>query len=267
MRRTPMESACPHPRRVRVERWPIAGAVHDQPRRQDRSRRWWSPNSPTAAIAAAANACPMRATARPSTACAAAIGAMAAESAQRPRSRAALQTAMPAGAARNALDCAFWDLAGQARGQPVHELAGLAAPQRAHHRLHDLARHAGGDGAGRRARPPTARCSRSSSAARGDPARIARGAARAAPRAELIVDANEGWTAGRSRARTSPPARKPASRWSSSRCRPDADDGAGARSRGRSRSAPTRACMTARRSPRSSANTTRSTSSSTRPAG
>ena len=43
--------------------------------------------------------------------------------------RQALQTAMPAGAARNALDCALWDLAAKASGKPVHELAGLPAPR------------------------------------------------------------------------------------------------------------------------------------------
>ena len=94
--------------------------------------------------------------------------------------REALQTAMPAGAARNALDCAFWDLAAKRAGRPVHELAGLAAPRRRHHRLHDLAGSARGDGGRPPPRPPTARCSRSSSAARGDPARIAAVRARGA---------------------------------------------------------------------------------------
>src|SRR5262249_54383904 len=43
--------------------------------------------------------------------------------------RERLQSAMPAGgAARNALDCAFWDLAAKRAGRPVHELIGLAAP-------------------------------------------------------------------------------------------------------------------------------------------
>src|SRR5258708_39218042 len=43
--------------------------------------------------------------------------------------RMALQQAMPAGAARNALDCAFWDLAAKRASKPAHELAGLPAPQ------------------------------------------------------------------------------------------------------------------------------------------
>jgi L-alanine-DL-glutamate epimerase-like enolase superfamily enzyme len=42
--------------------------------------------------------------------------------------RAALQALMPAGAARNALDCACWDLAAKQAGRRVHDLAGLAAP-------------------------------------------------------------------------------------------------------------------------------------------
>src|SRR5215213_4690102 len=42
--------------------------------------------------------------------------------------RKALQSAMPAGAARNALDCAFWDLEAKRAGRPVYELAGLPSP-------------------------------------------------------------------------------------------------------------------------------------------
>src|SRR3954471_8001729 len=43
--------------------------------------------------------------------------------------RSALQQAMPAGAARNALDCAFWDIEAKRAGKPAYELAGLAAPK------------------------------------------------------------------------------------------------------------------------------------------
>ncbi len=42
--------------------------------------------------------------------------------------RAGLQSRLPHGAARNALDCALWDLEAQQRGMPVWELAGLAEP-------------------------------------------------------------------------------------------------------------------------------------------
>src|SRR2546430_7834037 len=43
--------------------------------------------------------------------------------------RIALQTAMPAGAARNALDCAVWGLAAKRAGGPGHALAGPPPPR------------------------------------------------------------------------------------------------------------------------------------------
>ena len=43
-------------------------------------------------------------------------------------SRAELQALLPAGAARNAVDCALWDLEAKQAGKRVWELAGLAAP-------------------------------------------------------------------------------------------------------------------------------------------
>lgn len=42
--------------------------------------------------------------------------------------RAALYDALPPGAARNAVDCALWDLEAKAAGKRVWELAGLSAP-------------------------------------------------------------------------------------------------------------------------------------------
>src|SRR6266446_3528542 len=54
---------------------------------------------------------------------AAAIEAMAPDVA-RGLDRERLQSAMTGGAARNALDCAFWDLAAKRAGRPVHELLG-----------------------------------------------------------------------------------------------------------------------------------------------
>jgi len=42
--------------------------------------------------------------------------------------RAALADALPAGAARNALDCALWDLQAKRSGRRAWELAGMAAP-------------------------------------------------------------------------------------------------------------------------------------------
>src|SRR5206468_2325726 len=40
-----------------------------------------------------------------------------------------LQQVMPAGAARNALDCALWDWEAKASAKPVHVLAGLPEPR------------------------------------------------------------------------------------------------------------------------------------------
>lgn len=45
-----------------------------------------------------------------------------------PLTRAALQGALPAGAARNAVDCALWDLEAKRAGKRVWQLAGRAAP-------------------------------------------------------------------------------------------------------------------------------------------
>jgi L-alanine-DL-glutamate epimerase-like enolase superfamily enzyme len=60
-------------------------------------------------------------------------GALAMLEDMRPRVEAgltpeALQAILPAGAARNALDCALWDLAAKRAGRRVWELAGLPAP-------------------------------------------------------------------------------------------------------------------------------------------
>src|ERR1700716_2034390 len=51
------------------------------------------------------------------------------EALQRGRDRRALQAAMPAGAARNALDCALLDLEAKSSGQRVWNLLGRPAPE------------------------------------------------------------------------------------------------------------------------------------------
>jgi L-alanine-DL-glutamate epimerase-like enolase superfamily enzyme len=43
--------------------------------------------------------------------------------------RQALQSLLPAGGARNALDCALWELESKRTGKPVWQLAGLGAPR------------------------------------------------------------------------------------------------------------------------------------------
>ena len=107
--------------------------------------------------------------------------------------REELQRALPPGAARNALDCALWDLEAKRSGVPVWQLAGLDEPRpvtsaytlslESPERMREAARrHAarpllkiklGGEGATDVARLEAVR--------------------EGAPEARLIVDANEGW--------------------------------------------------------------------------
>ena len=54
--------------------------------------------------------------------------------------REGLQTAMLPGAARNALDCALWDLAAKQAGRPAHELAGTTIRYRSFFRAAGPAR-------------------------------------------------------------------------------------------------------------------------------
>jgi L-alanine-DL-glutamate epimerase-like enolase superfamily enzyme len=108
--------------------------------------------------------------------------------------RLALQAAMPAGAARNALDCAFWDLAAKQTGRRVHELAGLEIPKpRVTAFTISLAAPAAmAEAAERAAARPLLKVKLGGD---DDGKRIAE-VRRAAPKAELIVDANEGWNDG-----------------------------------------------------------------------
>jgi L-alanine-DL-glutamate epimerase-like enolase superfamily enzyme len=105
--------------------------------------------------------------------------------------RAALQGAMAAGAARNALDCALWDLEAKRSGRPVHRLAGLPPPRALVTALTiSLGTPAAmGDAAAKAAARALLKVKLGGD---GDPERIA-AVRRAAPRAELIVDANEAW--------------------------------------------------------------------------
>jgi len=106
--------------------------------------------------------------------------------------RAALQTAMPAGAARNALDCALWDLEAKRTRCRAYDLAGLAAPRplTTAYTISLAPAEAMAAAAKRAASRPLLKVKLG--AADGDADRIA-AVRRAAPQAELIVDANEGW--------------------------------------------------------------------------
>jgi L-Ala-D/L-Glu epimerase len=106
--------------------------------------------------------------------------------------RQALQHAMPAGAARNALDCALWDFEAKARGKPAHELAGLPAPRAlvTAYTISLGAPETMGEAAGKAA---ARKLLKVKLGGEGDPERI-RAVRAAAPGSELIVDANEAWT-------------------------------------------------------------------------
>jgi L-alanine-DL-glutamate epimerase-like enolase superfamily enzyme len=58
----------------------------------------------------------------------AAIEALRADIETRTLDRTGVQAALPAGAARNALDCAYWDLDAKRAGERAWSLAGLPAP-------------------------------------------------------------------------------------------------------------------------------------------
>jgi L-alanine-DL-glutamate epimerase-like enolase superfamily enzyme len=107
--------------------------------------------------------------------------------------RIALQRAMPAGAARNALDCAFWDIAAKASGRPVHALAGLPPP-RALITAYTISLDAPGAMADAARKASSRKLLKVKLGGQDDGARI-RAVRAAAPKAELIVDANEGWRA------------------------------------------------------------------------
>jgi L-alanine-DL-glutamate epimerase-like enolase superfamily enzyme len=120
----------------------------------------------------------------------AAIDAMRAPLAQG-LDRSGLQRAMPPGAARNAIDCAFWDFAAKRAGRPAHAMAGLPEP-----RPCVTAYTISLGTADAMAKAARAAAGRSLLKIKlgheGDRERLlaVRGAA---PHSELIVDANEGW--------------------------------------------------------------------------
>ena len=107
--------------------------------------------------------------------------------------REGLQDALPPGAARNALDCALWDLEAKQAGRPAWALAGLKAPRpcvtAVTLSLNTPERM--GRAAAARAAMPLLKLKVTGA---GDLERI-RAVRENAPKARLIVDANEAWTA------------------------------------------------------------------------
>ncbi len=104
-----------------------------------------------------------------------------------------LQSLLPSGPARNALDCALWDLEAKLTGTPVHERAGLDGPLQAVTTVFTIsldtpAKMAADAVANRHRDVLKLKLGRD-----GDPERVA--AVRdAAPDARISVDANTGWS-------------------------------------------------------------------------
>ena len=105
--------------------------------------------------------------------------------------RAAL-AAMPPGAARNALDCALWDLEARRMGRPVWALAGLRAPEPVITALTLSLDAPGGMEMAARAAAGRPLLKLKLGGDGGDRDRVA-AVRRGAPGARLIVDANEAW--------------------------------------------------------------------------
>ena len=105
--------------------------------------------------------------------------------------RQELQEALPPGAARNAIDCALWDLEARIAGKSVAALAGITLPERVEtaFTISLGTPDAMADAASKAAHLPLLKIKLG---APGDAERL--GAVRAAaPNARLVVDANEGW--------------------------------------------------------------------------
>ena len=105
--------------------------------------------------------------------------------------RAELQELMPAGAARNALDCAFWDLEAKQSGVPVAKLlAAKAGPLVTAFTISLGSAEEMAAAAAAAAQRPLLKIKVGSA---GDLEKI-EAVVKAAPNSRLILDANEGWT-------------------------------------------------------------------------
>jgi L-alanine-DL-glutamate epimerase-like enolase superfamily enzyme len=105
--------------------------------------------------------------------------------------RLSLQDAMFAGAARNAIDCAFWDLEAKQAGQRVWELAGLSEPKpvTTAYTLSVASPDEMAAAAQRNAHRPLIKMKLTGE---GDLERV-RAVRDVLPKTPIIVDANEGW--------------------------------------------------------------------------
>src|SRR5579871_2059057 len=111
---------------------------------------------------------------------------------RRGMSRLALQAAMPAGAARNAIDCALWDLEAKAAGRRIWDLIGTPVPKplKTAYTISLGTPDTMAADAAKAAQRPLLKVKLGGD---GDVDRIA-AVRRAAPNCELVVDANESWS-------------------------------------------------------------------------
>ncbi|NDV28183.1 N-acetyl-D-Glu racemase DgcA [Desulfovibrio sp. JC010] len=116
------------------------------------------------------------------------------ESLKTPLSREDLQSALPAGAARNAVDCALWDLEAKKAGTPAWQLAGISepTPEVTAYTLSLATPEEMEKQAAENAARPLLKTKLGGGVE--DIARI-EAVRRGAPDSRIIVDANEGWTA------------------------------------------------------------------------
>ncbi len=105
--------------------------------------------------------------------------------------RADLNAQMPAGAARNAIDCALWDLEAKMAGRPVYDLAGLPPPKPVltAYTLSVDSPDAMAAAARKASDRPLLKLK---AGGEGDLERV-KAVREAVPKARLIVDANEAW--------------------------------------------------------------------------
>ncbi len=108
--------------------------------------------------------------------------------------RQALQSQMPAGAARNALDCALWDFEAKVAEKRIWDLLGRPVPRplTTAYTISLGTPEAMAEATAKAAHRPLLKIKLGGD---GDEARIA-AVRKAAPASELIVDANEAWTEG-----------------------------------------------------------------------
>lgn len=111
--------------------------------------------------------------------------------------RADLARSLPRGAARAALDCAFFDLECRISGRPAHELAGLAPP-RSRATAHTVSLGSPADMEARARELAHLATLKVKLGDRDDLARV-EAVRRGAPKAEIWLDPNESWTEARYR--------------------------------------------------------------------